>query len=59
MPHHHTAFNFLLAAALTSMPWWVTVFETSSMFAAKILPIIGVMVGLLQLWILVRKFLRK
>jgi hypothetical protein len=58
-PSHQVGFNFFLAAVFTSAPWWIVIFENTSWFAARILPIIGVAVGLLQLWFLLRKLRRK
>jgi hypothetical protein len=57
--HGHGAFTFLLAIALGALPWWITAVENMSWIAGKLVPIVALVVGLLQLWILVRKLIRR
>lgn len=56
--YHTAAFNFCVAAMIGSIPLWISVFDESSAVASKILPLIGLVIAALQLWLLIRKFFR-
>jgi hypothetical protein len=59
MNHHHDSLiNIPLAALLVTMPWWISFLENTSWLAGKLVPILALLVGALQVWYLVRKLKR-
>jgi hypothetical protein len=60
MQEHHTAFaNILVALTISVTPFLIKWFDVASGFSAKLAPIIGLAVVSLQLYLLVRKSLRR
>jgi hypothetical protein len=56
--YHTAAFNLCVAALIGTTPLWLTFLDESSAIATKILPLLGLIIAVLQLWFLVRKFFR-
>jgi hypothetical protein len=56
--HHESLINIPLAAILVTMPWWIVILENTSWLAGKLVPILALLVGGLQVWYLIRKIKR-
>ena len=57
MNHHHDSFiSGILAVTLVTMPWWIRLIEEFSGLTGKfLLPLLGVVLVVLQIWYVIRK----
>src|ERR1700722_5401396 len=52
---HEPIVNIPLALLFFSSPWWIALLEEFSWASAKVLPILGVLLAVLQIWYMFRK----